>query len=405
MLKILEDVAKSWLSENRFPVPRGCVASTPEEAARAVAQFRAGAFVKALVPANRRAKAGAVLFAHGSDEGFRIASNTLGRTLDGVEVKKVYVEERVEVHNELFLAFEISAERPQVIVSRHGGVDIESIAKNEPTAIVRAEIDPLRGIRPWEALELWKVAGISGHLARQLGTLTSELFSLFQRDDLLVLEINPLVVDAQSNLSIVGALVAVDDSAVERHPRWESLRRSTLGSFGITLNKRERRVAETNLAVSGGECRYVECDGDIGLLVGGGGAGLYQHDRIIAAGGRPANHCVTPPTGKDPSKLHAVINAILDNPRVRGLLVGFNFAQMARVDVRAQAVVDAIRERKIDATQFPVVLRLFGPGEQDAREAAASVPGLHYLDRGESLDDGVERIVEMVRACSYKEPM
>ena len=148
----------------------------------------------------------------------------------------------------------------------------------------------------------------------------------------------------------------------------------------------------------GGEAQYQEVDGDIGLLVGGGGAGLYLHDAILELGGRPANHCVTPPTGSDSRKLKEVLRAIFDNPRLRGLLVGFNFAQMARADIRVRALVDILREKRIDTTRLPIVIRLFGPGEEEARRLAAEFPGITYLPRGASLRQAAECIVALTKA-------
>jgi succinyl-CoA synthetase beta subunit len=116
---------------------------------------------------------------------------------------------------------------------------------------------------------------------------------------------------------------------------------------------------------------------------------------MLALGGRPANHCVTPPTGSDNRKLRAVIDAILEHPTIRALLVGFNFAQMARADIRVATLLDAIDARRIDTAQFPVVIRLFGAGEAEARARVAGRPGIHYLPREASLDDAVRLVVSL----------
>jgi succinyl-CoA synthetase beta subunit len=106
---------------------------------------------------------------------------------------------------------------------------------------------------------------------------------------------------------------------------------------------------------------------------------------------------VTPPTGADNRKLRSVIEAIVDNPRARGLLVGFNFAQMARADIRVRTLVEVLDARAIDATRFPIVIRLFGAGEDEARSQVAGRPGIHYLPREASLDDAVRLIVALTR--------
>ena len=194
-------------------------------------------------------------------------------------------------------------------------------------------------------------------------------------------------------------MMAIDDHALYRQPQWQAEDEDQMSS-----NPRERLVQQANSLYPGGEAQYKELDGDIGLLVGGGGAGLYIHDLIIEAGGRPANHCVTPPTGHDLRKLKAVLAAILGNPAARCLLVGFNFAQMARADLRLQALAEVLREQDIDTRAFPIVVRLFGAGEAQARQTAAEFPGIRYLPRGASLRDAVLQTMALSRSMSASPP-
>ena len=103
---------------------------------------------------------------------------------------------------------------------------------------------------------------------------------------------------------------------------------------------------------------------------------------------------MTPPTGSDNRKLKAVIEAIFDNPNTRALLVGFNFAQMARADIRVRTLLEVVDERGIDNTaRLPIVIRLFGAGEADARAQVAGRPGMHYVPRETSLDQAIRLIV------------
>ena len=218
------------------------------------------------------------------------------------------------------------------------------------------------------------------------------LYAAFRSADALLLEINPLALNDAGELTLAGAMMAIDEAALFRHPQWAAYARVT----ALPDNPRERSVAIAYREIAGGECQYVELAGDIGLLVGGGGAGLYQHDLMLELGGKPANHCVTPPTGSDNRKLKAVVAAILENPRLKGLLIGFNFSQMARTDIRVRTLVEVLREKRIDTTRLPIVIRLFGAGEADARAMVSGMPNIHYLPRGATLKEAVRLSVDLV---------
>ena len=398
MIRLLEDRTKAWLRAAGLPVPKGARATSAEEVATLATQFGGDVVVKALVPAGRRGKAGGVVRTPVA-EAAAVAARMLGSLLGTDRVGAVYVEQAVEIREELYLAFLFDHDGPRVVASRSGGVDIESVAS---TQLLSQPIDAVRGLPRWSAIDLWHRAGVDNALLRELGTLTSELYAWFVAHDAEMLEINPLAVDAQGHLVLVGAMVGLDADARGRHSEWPA------GDIGAAAeasdNPREMRVGVIDASVAGGECRYVELDGDIGLLVGGGGAGLYQHDRLLASGGRPANHSVTPPTGADNRKLKAVIEAIVENPRARALLVGFNFAQMARADIRVRTLFEVLDDKGIDTAAFPVVIRLFGAGEEDARARAAGRPGVHYLPRDASLDDAIRLVVALAAAAPRATP-
>ena len=392
MLRLPEDMIKAWLAEQGSPVPGGAAAESPSEAAAVAAGFNGASIVKALVLAGRRGKAGAVLRAATPDAARDAAKALLGREVAGWPVRRVYVEEEVAIARELFLSFTVDDGGPGVLASCAGGIEIEETSRRRPGAVAQAVVHPCRSMKVWDALDLWLDAGLRGASLRPVAALTAALVEAARAADLLLLEINPLALDAEGRPMLVGAMAAADAAALGRQPRWQGAARQV---EDLPSNPRERHVAEVDRAIPGGECRYQELDGDIGLLVGGGGAGLYQHDLVLEMGGRPANHCVTPPTGSDARKLKAVIGAILDNPRVRALLVGFNFAQMARADVRVRSLVEVLDERGIDTARLPVVIRMFGAGEDEARGLVAERPGIHYLPRGASLRDAVRLVVDL----------
>jgi len=391
MLALTEDLAKRWLRERGLPVPRGAVAASPDEAVRIAADMPGGAVVKALIPTGRRGKAGAVRLTANAEECRAAVAAMLGTSVLGHAVQRVYIEERIAIRDEFYLSLSLNGPRPEIVVTRSGGIDVEDVMRTQPERLVSAAIDPLRGLAVGQANELLQRAGFDAALGASLAALLVALYEAFCAADALLLEINPLAVTDSGSLMLVGAMMGVDQQALFRHVEW--------ADAGVAVtpsrNPREYSVEVANREFSGGECQYVELEGEIGLLVGGGGAGLYQHDVMLELGGLPANHCVTPPTGTDNRKLKAVLAAILDNPRLKGLLVGFNFAQMARTDIRVSTLMELLQEKRIDTAQLPIVIRLFGAGEQASRAMVAGHPNIHYVPRGTTLKEAVRLIVEL----------
>lgn len=170
-------------------------------------------------------------------------------------------------------------------------------------------------------------------------------------------------------------------------------------SAGRQLNEREKRVVVASRNLPGGAVRYIELDGDIALLVGGGGAGLLQHDMIIRAGGSPANHTDTSP-GRITEKLKVILECIFANPRTRALLLSYNRQQMSRCDHKIEALVDVLRRLAIDPVMIPIVIWLAGSYEEEARALAGEIDGLHYLPSEATLDEAVACVVELARARS-----
>ncbi len=390
-MKLLEDHAKTWLRTRGLPLPEGRATGSAADAAAAAHALGGPVAVKALVAAGRRGKAGAVKLVQDADAAAAAAGAILGMEVAGQRPGRVYVEQAVEIAAELYVSFGFGRFAPQVVVSRRGGVDIEAVARGE---ILAADIDPQRGLPPWQAADLWERAGVESRLLPALASLSARLYDAFQAADALMLEINPLALTRDGSLSLVGAMMEVDDSALFRHPEWQQLGAEDAG--GSVLSERERAVIAADRKFAGGAIRYTELEGDIGLFVSGGGAGLLQHDLMIAAGGRPANHSDLSPASID--KPAALFDAIFTNPRVRGVLVGMNYLQLLPCTLIIEALLLSLRRNRIDPRRLPIVLRAFGPKEDEARAMAASVPGLRYMPHGATLEEAVREIVAAVKA-------
>jgi succinyl-CoA synthetase beta subunit len=396
-MRLTEDKAKTWLRQRSYPVPGGGVASTPDEAASVAAELAGKVVVKALIPTGRRGKAGAIRLVDDAGDAAKAAKDLLGMTVNDHTVGQVYIEEQVAIAEEFYLGFAFTGSLPTLVISRRGGVDIEQTFAENPDAIISEDIDPLAGITPWHAVSLWERAGVNGPALAKLGRLTHRLCASFKEADGITLEINPLAMDGDGNLHLVGTMMEIDDNGVFRHPEWRD--QALDGDHADAVNPREKKVQEADNHFKGGAVRYSELEGDIGLFVAGGGAGLLQHDMIIDAGGRPANHSDISP-GPTPDKMMAVFDAIFTNPRTNGILVGFNHLQMAPADQVIEGLVASIKNNSVDPESFPVVVRVFGPAEEEARALAKTVPGIHYLPRHASLQDGVDMIVKLTSNIS-----
>jgi len=117
---------------------------------------------------------------------------------------------------------------------------------------------------------------------------------------------------------------------------------------------------------------------------------------VVAAGGRPANHSDLSPASID--KPAALFDAIFTNPRVKGVLVGMNYLQLLPCTLVIEALLLSLRRNRIDPRRLPIVLRAFGPKEDEARAMAASVPGLRYMPHGATLEEAVREVVAAVKA-------
>ena len=396
--RILEHHGKDLLRGHGVPVPRGEAATTPAEAAAAAVELGGAVVVKALVPSNRRAHAGGVRFAAGPDQAASAAGELLGSSLAGSRVAAVLVEERVEIERELFLSFLIDKERalPVALASVHGGVDIEEAWSREPDAIHTLELDPWGRDCGQRLGGLWARLGLSGRDLLCVTEVSERAARLFYAAQLTILELNPvaLVTGNVARAVAVGALLAIDDLALARHPELAAV---AVAGFGTRRPPTALEREALEIAARDpyrGTARFIELEGEIGLLVGGGGVSLVFFDAVRRAGGRPA--CYTE-IGGNPSadKVRGLARVVLSIPGVEGLLVGHNITNNTQVDLVAEGVVAALGDLGLDPRTFPVVAREVGTHDERGR-AIFEAAGIEYLDEDATLDAAARRIVERV---------
>lgn len=387
------------LSEAGISVPRGQVVSTAAAAVAFSDLMPGGVVVKALIPANRRAKSGLVVSAEGRGAEVQ-ASGLLSRTFEGAPIERLLVEERVVIERELFFSITLDKARKRVVAlaSLVGGIEIEQTSVENPHLVGTIELDSLREAQPHSFRRLWSELGLSGPALLVIVDACLRATRVFFESDATILELNPLALVTAADESApravaVGAVIAIDDNAQARQPALAKLALPDKGWRAPTLLERQAMDVAA-FEPYRGTARFIELDGDIGLLVGGGGGSLVFFDAVQRAGGRPA--CYTE-IGGNPSaeKVRLLTRVVLSCPGVRGLLVGHNITNNTQVDLIAAGVVQALADLGMDAGRFPVVAREVGTHD-DVGRAIFEEARVEYLGEDVTMDEAARLIVHRV---------
>ena len=384
-MKIHEYQAKQIMAEFGVPIPKGRVASSPQEARQVAEELGVPVVVKAQIHAGGRGKGGGIKLASTPQEAEQVAGQIIGMTLvtpqtgpEGRLVKSVLVEEQVKTDRELYLSVLIdnAAGRPLMMASAAGGMEIEEVAARTPEAIHKATIDPATGFQPYQGRQLAFALGLGGDLLRPAGQLMAGLYKAFVARDASLAEINPLVVTAgpEPRILALDAKMNFDDNALFRRKEVTALR-----------DKGEEDPLEVQ-AQELGINNYVKLTGNIGCVVNGAGLAMATMDCIKLAGGEPANF-LDIGTANDVSRVVNAFKILTADPDVKAILINI-FGGMARVDIIAQGVVDAHQQMDV---KVPVVVRLVGTnleeGERILNESNIKVV------RAEELGDAAVKAV------------
>ena len=349
--------------------------------------------IKAQIPSGGRGKAGGILFAQNERELSDKAQTLLASSVKGFPVKHVLVEEKLRIKQEFFVSFMIDAsvKREILIFSQEGGVDIEELAKREPGKIRRVEIRPFYGLRDYEVRE---ILDIPGKNLLKLTTLILKLYRIFHELDATILEVNPLVLTEDGDFVVADVHLEIEDEALKRHPELGDMVSHYEEFIGTReMTEMERRAREIdNLDHRGVAGRFVEFDGNLGLLIGGGGASLTVFDAIRKYGGKPANYCEI---GGNPSvkKVAELTKLLLSKPGVEKIAVIMNVVSNTRVDLIARGVIKGIIESGKDPKDVITVFRIPGAWEDEGFKILRKY-GVKYLTREYSLDDAAKMAVQ-----------
>lgn len=372
-MNFAEHAGKRLLREAGLPVPDGRLCRTPE-AARIAAETLGEVVVKAQVPAGKRGKAGGIRRAHTPEQARAAAEAILGMRIDGHEAEAVLVEVAAPIERELYAAImgDAATRGPVVLLSTEGGMDIEEVAAARPDAIRRHAVDILDGFDASAATSL--VAGL-GAAEPAVARFLADAYALWRRLDAELLEINPLAVLQDGSVIALDCKLVLDDASLARQPD-----ATALGSPEI-LTERERRARDLDL-------RYLELDGDVGVLANGAGLTMTTMDAVRHAGGAPANFLEI--GGEAYTKAKPALEIVLSKPGLRSLVVNFCGA-FARTDVMAEGVIAAWEELR---PGLPVFFSIHGTGEGEAQALVRARLGLEPFDR---MEDAIRAAVEAGR--------
>lgn len=379
-MKIHEYQAAEIFKTYGVPVNSGRVADAPEAAEAIAREFGRPVVVKAQVHAGGRGKAGGVKLAKTPAEARETAARILGMEIKGIAVKKVLVAGGVDIRKEAYVGVTLdrAAQKPVIMVSAAGGVDIEEVAARTPEKIVKAWVDPLLGLCDYQARDLAAALFPEPTARRAAAAVLKALYRVFVDKDCSLAEINPLVVDGAGNVTALDAKIVFDDNALYRHPEIEALRDAN------EEEPSETAAREANLS-------YVPLDGDIGCLVNGAGLAMATLDVVKLYGGHPANF-LDVGGSSDPRKVVNALKIITASGKVKAILFNI-FGGITRCDDIAQGILTALSQMRLD---LPIVVRLTGTNEEKAREmlrGTALIPAATMVE-------AVKRVVEEAKRRS-----
>ena len=386
-MNIHEFQAKEILKRFGVVVPRGIVASTPEAAKAAALELGGGVCaVKAQIHAGGRGKGGGVKVVKNADEAAARARDMLGKNLvthqtgpEGRQVRRVLVEQGLNIARELYLAMVLdrAQSRVTVICSSEGGVEIEAVAENHPEKILKEVIDPVIGLAAFQCRRVALALGIPAELTGKFVAVMQGLYRAFEECDASLAEINPLIITKEGQVMALDAKMNFDSNAFFRQKDILALR---------DLDEEDPREVEASKY----DLSYIPLDGNIACMVNGAGLAMATMDIIKLCGGEPANF-LDVGGGADKEKVAQAFRILLADSRVRGVLINI-FGGIMRCDVLAQGVVDAARELHMTV---PLVVRMQGTNVEQGRKILAD-SGLTIIT-AETMSEAAEKIVTAVK--------
>jgi succinyl-CoA synthetase beta subunit len=385
-VKIHEYQAKDLLRTFQVAVPNGKIAVTAAKALVAAEKLGYPCVIKAQVHAGGRGKAGGIKLARNRSEAEKYIGEILGMTLvnrqtgpQGKLVRKLLVEQGLNISRELYLAIIIDREKemPVIIASSQGGMEIEEVAQENPQVIYKEHVHPVIGLADCHIRNLAFKLGLNKIQQKNFSQLLTGLYELFIKKDMSLAEINPLIVTGNDEVLALDAKITFDDNALFRHP--------DIAAWRDVLEEDPLEVEASKY-----ELNYIRLDGNIGCMVNGAGLAMATMDIIKYYGGEPANFLdVGGATSAE--RVKAAFKILLADKKVRAVLVNI-FGGIVRTDLVANGIVHAVKSMDIS---IPIVIRLVGTNEEEGLRILRESQ-LNFITENE-LGEAVRRVVELAK--------
>ncbi|PYR89468.1 MAG: ADP-forming succinate--CoA ligase subunit beta [Acidobacteria bacterium] len=386
-MKIHEYQAKTILAKYGVPVPQGEVVFGAAEAGEVARRLGGGTVVvKAQIHAGGRGKGGGVKVVKGPDDAQAAAQKMIGMNLvtyqtgpQGQKVQRVLVERGLKIKRELYLGLVVdrTTERPVLMVSSEGGVEIEKVAEDTPERIFKEFVHPAIGLSAFQTRKLAFALGLEGAQIGQASKLMAALYQAFIATDASLLEINPLIVTEEGNLLALDAKMNFDDNALYRHPDIKELRDLT-----------EEDPLE--IEASKYSLNYIKLDGFVGCMVNGAGLAMATMDIIKLAGGEPANF-LDVGGGANAEQIKNAFRILMADTHVRAVLINI-FGGILRCDVLAEGVIAAVKDLGVPV---PIVIRMEGTNVEKGKQMLKE-SGLNFTT-ADDMNEAAQKVVALGR--------
>jgi succinyl-CoA synthetase beta subunit len=377
-MKLHEYQSKQIFNKYGIPIPKGGVAATANEAKNIAEELGGRVVIKSQVLVGGRGKAGGIRLAKSPAEAEELATQILAMEIKGLPVRKVLVDEAARIETEIYLGItnDRAARRPVMMASAAGGIDIEEVARTNPEKIVKILIDPLLGLRDYQARDLATGIDLPRDYWRSFGQICHGLWQAYQDCDATLAEINPLVITSERRLMALDGKMILDDNALYRHPDL------------IELRDIDYEAASEIEAHKYG-LSFIKLDGNIGCMVNGAGLAMATMDIIKLFGGEPANF-LDIGGGATSDKVSAALRILLSDPKVKAVLFNI-FGGITRCDEVARGITAALNEVK---PQVPMVVRLVGTNAEEGRRILSEA----RMITAETLAEAAQKAVATARS-------